>query len=112
MDYTSSPPMVKSKSRSGMKMSCWKCCGLSSCLPYLNTLLDSENGSKIVVLSEHWVWPYDLHKLHEANDDLDAVGKSDIRLTEDREGSRGCGGIGILWHKSIDASPIQDITSD
>ncbi len=95
-----------------MKISCWNYCGLSSSLPYLETLLNSEDGSKIMVLSEHWLWPYDLHKLHDISDEYNSVGKSDSRLTEARDGGRGCGGIGILWHNSISASPIPDITSD
>ena len=93
-------------------MSCWNCRGLSSSLPYLNTLIDPDEGSKIVVLSEHWLWPYDLHKLNDINDKNDAVGKSDCRLMEDRDGGRCCGGIGILWHKRIAASPIPGIGSD
>ena len=40
------------------------------------------------------------------------MGKSDCRLTEEREGGRGCGGIGILWHRSIAATPISGINSD
>ena len=55
---------------------------------------------------------HDLHKLNDINDEYDAVGKSDCRLTEDRDGGKGCGGIGILWHKSIAASPIPGIGSD
>ncbi len=38
---------------SGFKMTCWNCRGLSSSLPYLETLLDQ--GSKVLVLSEHWL---------------------------------------------------------
>ena len=104
--------MPKKSSKTGMKISCWNCRGLSSSLPYLDTLLNSEDGSKIMVLSEHWLWPYDLHKLHDISEQYNAVGKSDSRLTEARDGGRGCGGIGILWHKSISSSPITDITSD
>ena len=72
-----------------MMMMSWNCRGLSSSLPYLNTLIDPDEGSKIVVLSEHWLWPYDMHKLNDINDEYDAVGKSDCRLTEDRDGGRG-----------------------
>ena len=96
--HLSSLSKTKKKSHKGVKMSCWNCRGLSSSLPYLNTLIDPNEGSKIVVLSEHWFWPYDLHKLNDISDEYDAVGKSDCRLTEDRDGGRGCGGIGILWH--------------
>ena len=83
---------------------------LSSSLPYIETLI--ENGSKILVLSEHWLWPYEIHKLNEINCDYEAVGKSDSRLTEIKDGGRGCSGIGLLWHKSVTATPISGITSD
>lgn len=70
--------------QSGIQLSCWNCRGLSTSLPYLKSLL--EEGSKIVVLSEHWLWPYELHKLSEIDEEYEAVGKSDSRLTEEREG--------------------------
>lgn len=79
-------------------------------MPYLNTLMD--DGSKILVLSEHWLWPYDLHRLNDINVGYNAIGKADGRLTEERDGGRGCGGIGLLWHKSIEATPISGISSD
>ena len=77
-------------SQSGIQLSCWNCRGLSTSLPYLKSLL--EEGSKIVVLSEHWLCPYELHKLSEIDEEYEAIGKSDSRLTEEREGRRGCGG--------------------
>ena len=93
-----------------LKMSCWNCRGLSSRLPYINSLF--EDGTRILVLSEHWLWPYELHKLNEINQMYEAVGKSDSRLTEEKDGGRGCGGIGLLWHKNIAATPISGISSD
>ena len=72
-----------------MKMTCWNCHGLSSSPPYINSFL--QDGSKILVLLEHWFWLYDLYKLSEINDEYDTVGKSDMRLTDEREGSRGYG---------------------
>ena len=74
--------------------------------------MDVSPSPKIVVLSEHWLWPYELHRLNEIDDEYEAVGKSDCRLTEEGEGGRGCGGIGILWHRSIAATPISGIKSD
>ena len=38
--------------------------------------------------------------------------RSDSRLTEERDGGRGCGGIALLWHKSVAATPISGITLD
>ena len=96
--------------RTGLKMTCWNCRGLSNSLPYLEALM--AEGSKVLVLSEHWLWPYDLDKLGQISGDYEAVGKADCRLTEEAEGGRGFGGVGILWHKSIGATPIGGIASD
>jgi len=68
------------------KATCWNCRGLSTSMPYLNTLMD--DGSKILVLSEHWLWPYDLHRLNDINEGYNAIGKADGRLTEERDGGR------------------------
>ena len=42
----------------------------------------------------------------------EAVRKSDSRLMEEKDGGSGCGDIGLLWHKSIAATPISGIGSD
>ena len=72
-----------------------------------------NTGSDVVVLFEHWLWPYELHKVHELNSSYQGLGKADSRLSETAdELSRGCGGVGILWTKSFDVIPISDIQSD
>ena len=38
--------------------------------------------------------------------------KTDRRLTEESTLRRGCGGIGIMWRKTLDATPIPSISSD
>lgn len=107
----------ESQKRSSFKMTCWNCRGISTSLPYLDALI--HEGSKILVLSEHWLWPYDLHRLNDINPEFDAIGKADSRLTEERDGGRGCGGIGMIWHKSITAihqylgsTPTEFVESD
>ena len=65
-----------------------------------------DRGSNILVLSEHWLWPYELHKLGEIHDDFEAFGNADSRLTEKADSKRGFGGVGILWHRSIGATVI------
>lgn len=67
---------------------------------------------ELLLLSEHWLWPHEMHKLNEINPEYEAIGKSDSRLTEDRDGGRGCSGISLLWHKSVAATPISGINSD
>lgn len=84
----------------------WNCRGLSTGTCYLDHLLNT--GSDVVVLSEHWLWPYELHKLNDLNPDYQGLGKADSRLSETSEfesHSRGCGGVGILWKKSFDVTP-------
>ena len=51
-------------------------------------------------------------KLDQISGDYEATGKANHRLTEEAEGGRGFGGIGILWHKSIGATPLGGISSD
>ena len=94
----------------GLQLTCWNCRGLSGSLPYLEALM--EGGSKVIVLSEHWLWPYELDKLSQISEEYEAVGKADCRLTDEADGGRGIGGIGILWHSSVGATPIGGISSD
>ena len=76
-------------STDNLKLTCWNCRGLSSSLPYICSLI--EEGSRILVVSEHWLWPYDLYKLGEIHTKYDAIGKSDGRLNPGSGGSRGFG---------------------
>ncbi len=92
-----------------LKLTSWNCRGLSSSLPYLNTLI--SDGSDITVLSEHWLWPFDLHRLNEIHPDYRGHGQSDSRLTSRSEG-RGLGGVGIIWRQDLDVSVIHATTSD
>lgn len=52
-------------------------------------------GVRVLALAEHWLWPFELNKLDEISDELEAVGKADVRLSECAQGSRGVGGIGM-----------------
>ncbi len=53
-------------------------------------------GSDIITLSEHWLLPLEMHKLHELHDDYNAAGVSDQRLNAESNLIRGCGGVGII----------------
>ena len=89
----------------------WNCRGLSTGTSYLQHFL--ESGSGVVILSEHWLWPYELYKLGEIHPDFHGVGNADRRLTDTSDNScMGCGGVGILWKKTLDATPITDTQSD
>ena len=43
---------------SNVTITTWNCRGISNFVPYLLHLF--ENGTDIVALSEHWLWPYDI----------------------------------------------------
>ena len=73
-----------SKSGAGLTIGCWNC-----------------HGSAPYVRSEHWLWPYEIDKLGNICEGHAATGKADSRLTCESDGGKGCGGIGLLWHKSI-----------
>ena len=95
-------------SQQSLTLSCWNCRGWATSVPYLEHIV--QRGSDVIVISEHWLWPFELHKLNEFNPHYTSLGKADPRLNETSEASsRGCGGIGIL---SLDVTPITSIQSD
>ncbi len=72
-----------------LRVAAWNCRGLSESVPYIESLLLDDLG--VLVLSEHWLWPFELERLNEVNDMMLLGGP-----TESSGG--GCGGIGILWN--------------
>ena len=54
----------------------------------------------------NWLWPYEADCLANVHPAFSAEIKTDNRLTE------GCGGVGLLWKKTLDATPIPSIASD
>ena len=99
----------RSKATTSITITCWNCRGLSNSVPYILELLNTIPG--ILVLSEHWLWPYEVYKLREISENIMATGKADARLSEYGSG-RGFGGVGIMWHKSVGASAVEGISSD
>ena len=77
--------------------------------PYVQHM--AEEGADIIVLCEHWFWPYQLYQLQLLHPEFKAFGVADKRLTETSDLNRGCGGIAILWRKSLLAIPL-DVQSD
>ena len=92
-----------------LKITSWNCRDLSSSIPYLNNLI--SDGSDIIVISEHWLWPFELHRLNEIHPDYCGHGLADSRLTSSSEG-RGYGGVGIIWRRDLDVSVVHATTSD
>ena len=92
-----------------VKIISWNCRGLNFSLPYVEVLAD--NADKIV-LSEHWLWPFDLHKFDGIHPDMKGTAVADSRLSPDSELSRGCEGVGIAWKKHLQTSPVSGYPSD
>ena len=63
-------------------------------------------------MSEHWLWPYEADRLSKIHPAFTAEVKTDERLTENSSLRKGCGGVGLIWKKEIDATPISLISSD
>ena len=98
-------------SRETLTISCWNCRGWATGVFYLDYLV--KGGSDVIIIYEHLLWPFELHKSDEFNHQYRGFGKSDPRLSETSDTSmRACGGVGILWRKSLDVTPITDIQSD
>ena len=112
---TPSPPMnvnattVPARDRNLM-VSTWNCCGLQNAAPYLHQLI--RGGSDIIAINEHWLWPYQLPSLQNIHPDFVGYGVSDHRLNEHSSAVRGCGGVAIIWRKSLQVSPLTNICSD
>ena len=98
------------QSLSHITISTWNCRGISNSIPYLFHLF--ENGTDIIALSEHWLWPYNIQNLSSLHPDYDGFGVCDDRLNENCSLTRGCGGVGFLWKKSLNIIPKTTITSD
>ena len=60
-------------------ISCWNCHGLQSAILHIRSMID--HGSDIIILSEHWLWPFELHKLDEIDSDYAVHAVADRCLT-------------------------------
>ena len=84
-------------------ISAWNCRGLSNVIPYLQTLAEA---SDMIVIAEHWLWPFELSKLDCIVPGFVGIGCSDARLDEESTHTRGCGGVGVIWKSSL---PVNNI---
>ena len=92
-----------------LKIAAWNCRGLNNALPYTEILAE---GHDVIVLSEHWLWPFETHKFLNIHPLMSGHAIADRRLTPDCHLSKGCGGIGILWRKSLKVTPVSGVDSD
>ena len=81
----------------------WNCRGLMQALPYIQELAEEHD---VIILSGHWLWPYELHKLDEIHPDFASFGTSDQRLNAECTLTRRCGGVAVLWRKNLPLSPV------
>ena len=99
-----SPPAAHS-----LSVARWNCRGLSNGIPYIEHLASSHD---IIIVNEHWLWPFELHKLNDIHPNMTGLAIADKRLNPEGNLVRGCDGIGILWNKHLDAMPVSGIESD
>ena len=97
------------KRNTSMCLTTWNARGIKHGEPYLSSL---STSSDVIVVSEHWLWPFEASKLSQVNGEFSAEVVTDKRLNENSNLKRGCGGVGIMWRKSLDAVPITGIQSD
>ena len=105
-----SAPTTHNAAPTTLKITCWNCRGLSNSIQYLGELID--DGSDVILLSEHWLWPFDLHRLSDIHPDFMGWGLADSRLTSTSESTRGCGGVGVIWRRNLCCTTISGSDSD
>ena len=93
-----------------VKIATWNCRGLHNSKPYILDLI--ESGVYIIVLQEHWLWPFELPSLSSIHSQYDFTAVSDKRLHASSNLERGCGGVAIIWNKALTCIPISALDSD
>ena len=74
----------------------------------MNHLIDK--GSDIIAVSKHWLSPYQIPTLNDVHQDFDGYGVPDERLNEHSAITFGCGGVGMIWNKNLQVSPMTNMT--
>ena len=96
--------------RNLVSVATWNCRGFHNSKPYIVDLIKS--GVDIIILQEHWLWPFELSTLDSVHPQYDFTAISDKRLHASSNLVRGCGGIAILWNKALPCFPISALDSD
>ena len=96
--------------RQSITVIAWNCRGLHNSVPYVHNL--TETGYDIIILEEHWLWPYELTNLKSLHLDFSYTAVSDKRLNPSSDLTRGCGGVAIVWRTSLRASALKLPDSD
>ena len=108
--YTRTVSPSRTSIQNNLIITTWNCRGLHNSHNYLLELI--SKGSDVIVLQEHWLWPYELSNLAALHADFSYTAVSDNRLNSQCDLQQGCGGVAILWNKRINAVPISAINSD
>ena len=76
--YDNNLHTVDNSTSSGEKIriTTWNCRGVETSQPYIRNLID--NGSDVIILSEHWLWPFEMPKLKETHPEFDAECMTDL----------------------------------
>ena len=64
----------------------------------------ADNGSDFIVIAEHWLWPFESHRLSQIHPSFTAEVKNDTRLDKNSSLTRECEGVGLMWRNTIDAN--------
>ena len=92
-----------------LKIAAWNCRGLNNALPYRKIRAEDYD---VIVLSKHWLWPFEMHKFLNIHPHMSGLAIADRRLIPECHLSKGCGGIDILWRKGLKVTPVTGIDSD
>lgn len=93
-----------------LRVTTWNCRGLGTGEAYLNQL--AAERSDVIVVTEHWLWPYESHRLKQVHPNFDAECRCDSRLSDTSSATKGCGGVGILYRTNHKVTTVLNITSD
>lgn len=63
----------------------------------------------MVAILEHWLWPFNIGNLANKHPDYTDC---DSRLNETSSLKKGCGGVGLIWKKSLNIIPMMNVKSD
>ena len=77
------------------------CHGLRNSIPYIQHLISTDMD--VIVLQEHWLWPFERHILQSISDQYSFTLVCDNRLNP--SSNLRCGGVAILWKKCL-KSPL------
>ena len=105
-----SKPIPSSQVLQKITIATWNCRGYNNSTPYLLHLISS--GVDVIVLQEIWLWPYELTTLDRLHPEFSYTAVADEHLGPTSDLTRGCGGVAILWRKSLRFSPITAVVSD